>query len=98
MPAGADMPRLGRSLGRLAVCYAAACGDGRGDVIMWIIINPLNKEDMKKYVCDVCGYVYDPEVGDPDNGIAPGTAFEDIPEDWVCPLCGVGKSDFSVEE
>ena len=45
---------------------------------------------MKKYVCDVCGYVYDPEVGDPDNGIEPGTAFEDIPEDWVCPICGVG--------
>jgi rubredoxin len=52
---------------------------------------------MKKYVCDVCGYVYDPEVGDPDSGIAPGTAFEDIPEDWVCPICGVGKSDFSEE-
>ena len=42
---------------------------------------------MKKYVCTVCGYEYDPEVGDPDNGIAPGTAFEDLPEDWVCPLC-----------
>ena len=54
--------------------------------------------DMKKYECDVCGYVYDPEVGDPDSGIAPGTAFEDIPEDWVCPICGVGKDDFSVEE
>ena len=52
---------------------------------------------MEKYVCDVCGYVYDPEVGDPDSGIAPGTAFEDIPEDWVCPICGVGKSDFSAE-
>ena len=51
---------------------------------------------MKKYVCDVCGYIYDPAVGDPDNGIAPGTAFEDIPDDWVCPLCGVGKDDFSV--
>ncbi|MGL4909459.1 MAG: rubredoxin [Bacteroidales bacterium] len=50
---------------------------------------------MKKYVCDVCGYVYDPIAGDPDSGIAPGTAFEDIPEDWVCPLCFVGKSDFS---
>ena len=50
-----------------------------------------NKEAiMKKYVCDVCGYVYDPAVGDPDNGIAPGTAFEDLPADWVCPLCGVG--------
>ena len=53
---------------------------------------------MKKYICDVCGYIYDPEVGDPDNDIAPGTSFEKIPEDWVCPLCGVGKDDFSVYE
>ena len=54
---------------------------------------------MKKYVCDPCGWIYDPEVGDPDGGIAPGTAFEDIPDDWVCPLCGVGKDMFSeVEE
>ena len=50
---------------------------------------------MKKYVCDVCGYIYDPEVGDPDNGIEPGTAFEDIPDEWVCPLCQVGKDEFS---
>ena len=41
---------------------------------------------MDKYICDVCGYIYDPEVGDPDGGIAPGTAFEDIPDDWVCPV------------
>ena len=53
---------------------------------------------MQKYVCDVCGYIYDPEVGDPDSGIEPGTAFEDIPEDWVCPVCGVTKDDFSVYE
>ena len=53
---------------------------------------------MKKYICETCGYVYDPEVGDPDSGIEPGTAFEDIPEDWVCPICGVGKDDFSPEE
>ena len=54
---------------------------------------------MKKYVCDPCRYVYDPEVGDPDGGIEPGTAFEDIPDDWVCPLCGMGKDVFSpVEE
>ena len=53
---------------------------------------------MKKYECDTCGYVYDPAVGDPDGGIAPGTAFEDIPDDWVCPLCGVSKEDFSVVE
>ena len=50
---------------------------------------------MKEYECDLCGYVYDPTVGDPDNGIKPGTAFEDLPEDWVCPLCGAPKSDFS---
>ncbi len=55
-------------------------------------------KEMKKYVCEPCGYVYDPEVGDPDNGIAPGTAFEDLPEDWVCPICGVGKDEFTEEE
>ena len=48
---------------------------------------------MKKYVCEPCGYEYDP-VGDPDNGIAPGTAFEDLPDDWVCPVCGVDKDSF----
>lgn len=55
------------------------------------------RNTMEKYVCDVCGYVYDPEVGDPDNGVAPGTAWADVPEDWVCPLCGVGKDSFSAE-
>ena len=49
---------------------------------------------MAKWECMVCGYVYDPAVGDPDGGIAPGTAFEDLPDDWECPDCGVGKSDF----
>ena len=49
---------------------------------------------MQKYVCTVCGYVYDPAAGDPDNGIAPGTPFEDLPEDWACPLCSVGKDMF----
>lgn len=52
---------------------------------------------MDKYVCTVCGYIYDEETGDPDNGVAPGTKFDDIPEDWVCPLCGVPKSDFEKE-
>lgn len=51
-----------------------------------------------KYVCDICGWVYDEDLGDPDNGIAPGTKFEDLPEDFVCPLCGVGKEDFKIEE
>ena len=50
---------------------------------------------MKKYVCDVCGYVYDPATGDPGAGVQPGTAFENIPEDWACPECGVGKDSFS---
>ena len=50
---------------------------------------------MQKYECDVCGYIYDPAEGDPDNGVKPGTSFEDVPSDWVCPLCGVGKEDFS---
>ncbi len=49
---------------------------------------------MDTYECTICGYIYNPAVGDPDNGIAPGTKFEDIPEDWVCPVCGVGKGDF----
>ena len=50
---------------------------------------------MKKYVCDVCGWVYDEEAGDVKHGIAPGTAFESLPEDFECPLCGVGKDAFS---
>lgn len=53
---------------------------------------------MKKYVCSVCGYVYDPAVGDSDNDVAPGTKWEDVPEDWVCPLCGVGKDEFEEED
>lgn len=50
---------------------------------------------MSKYVCDVCGYVYDPAIGEPDAGIAPGTAFKDIPEDWLCPACEQHKGSFS---
>ena len=52
---------------------------------------------MKKYVCNVCGWIYDEELGDAENGIAPGTKFEDLPEDFACPLCGVGKDEFSEE-
>ena len=52
---------------------------------------------MKKYVCNVCGYVYDPAEGDPDNGVAAGTAWEDVPEEWVRPLCSAPKEDFSEE-
>ena len=53
------------------------------------------REKMEKYVCDVCAYVYDPATGDPDNGVAPGTPWADVPEDWVCPECGVEKDQFS---
>jgi len=49
---------------------------------------------MDKWECLVCGYVYDPEVGDPDSGIGPGTSFEVLPDDWVCPDCGAGKDEF----
>ena len=51
-------------------------------------------DDMKQYVCITCGYIYDPAEGDPENGVAPGTPFEDIPDDWTCPACGVGKEHF----
>ena len=53
---------------------------------------------MKKYVCEPCGYIYDPEIGDPDNGIAPGSASEDITDDWVCPICFLGKEVFLESE
>lgn len=52
---------------------------------------------MKKYVCLVCGYIYDEAEGDPDNGVAPGTIWKDVPEDWVCPLCGAPKEEFEEE-
>ncbi|MCK4356253.1 rubredoxin [Candidatus Bipolaricaulota bacterium] len=52
---------------------------------------------MEKWICTVCGYVYDPVVGDPDNGIEEGTAFESLPDTWVCPECGVGKELFEKE-
>jgi len=55
---------------------------------------PGDKQESKKYKCTACGYIYDPEKGDPDGGIAPGTKFEDIPYNWVCPICGTEKEDF----
>lgn len=50
---------------------------------------------MKKYICIPCGYIYNPAVGDPDEDVEPGTAFEDLPEDWICPVCGEGKDKFA---
>ena len=49
---------------------------------------------MDKYICSVCGYVYEPDKGDPDNAVVPGTSFEDIPDEWLCPLCGADKTLF----
>ena len=49
----------------------------------------------QKYECNICGYIYDPDVGDPDNGVAAGTTFADLPDDWECPLCGAPKEEFS---
>ena len=51
-----------------------------------------------KYECTICGYIYDPAVGDPDSDIAPGISLEDLPEDWVCPVCGAGKDEFTEAE
>ena len=61
-----------------------------------IVVNLKHKRMciMEKYDCTVCGHVYDPEKGDPNNNIAPGTSFEDLPEDWTCPVCGAAKSAF----
>lgn len=67
----------------------------------WNGLVGLTKEErsgkMEKYVCSVCGYVYDPETGDPENNIQAGTPFEELPDDWVCPICGVGKDQFEKE-
>jgi rubredoxin len=54
-------------------------------------------EIMEKYVCTVCGYVYDPDIGDPDNGVDPGTPFDSLPGDWTCPVCGASKDLFEKE-
>ena len=64
-----------------------------------IVDKEMKKEEKKmgKYVCKVCGYVYDPKKGDPSKGIDPGTKFEDLPDDWVCPVCGASKTDFEKE-
>lgn len=77
-------------LGTDALSRHVCCGN--------IVLITKKSTIMKKYVCDVCGWVYDPEVGVPEAGIAPGTPFEELPEDFECPICSVGKSEFSVEE
>jgi rubredoxin len=62
------------------------------------ILQPQERRRMERYLCTICDYVYDPAVGDPGNGIEPGTRFEDLPDDWVCPICGAPTSEFVKEE
>lgn len=70
-------------------------GDNEHFLITGLLLRGQKKEKtMAKFECTVCGYIYDEEVGDPDNGIEPGTLFADLPDDWECPLCSVGKEDF----
>ena len=81
-----------------AVCakfyFLAFCRSFYKNFTLYLYIIERKYIQMKKYVCKVCQYVYDPQKGDPDSGIAAGTSFEDLPDDWVCPVCGVGKDEF----
>jgi rubredoxin len=61
-------------------------------------ISPMTTQTSQKWMCESCGFIYDPDEGDPDGGIPPGTAFEDIPETWFCPVCGARKRDFTPYE
>ena len=65
---------------------------------MRTIEKPEEDRSMESYECTICGYVYDPDEGDPDNAIDPGTSFEDLPDDWVCPVCGASKDQFEIVE
>ena len=82
----------------MSVGSVISIGNLRASMEMTTLLNGnhVNEREnkMDKYQCGPCGYIYDPEVGDPDSGIAPGTAFEDIPDDWTCPVCGVSKDMF----
>jgi rubredoxin len=77
-------------VGRIAADVAACVGAR----YTWWKRDSARRRLSMKYVCTTCDYVYDPEIGDPDNGVEPGTAFEDLPDDWVCPDCGVEKEEF----
>lgn len=77
-------------------CREKHCGSRNSQLLVEFIIINLSERGrpMTKWSCTACGYVYDPAEGDPEQGVAPGTAFEDLPEDWVCPNCGLGKDNF----
>ena len=72
----------------------AVCDAGRFDISGMALYPETGGLRMNKYKCTICGYIYDPKQGDPDGGIKPGTSFEDIPDTWVCPICGATKDLF----
>lgn len=67
-------------------------------MVVYFVRIYVRESRMKKFACTLCNYIYDPEKGDPENGVNPGTTFEDIPDSWVCPLCGASKEDFEAED
>jgi rubredoxin len=88
---------------RQAVCFLhvnfrlISLADFTSQISLYSTVNASYSPYMK-YICINCSYVYDTEIGDPENGVPPGTSFEDIPDDWVCPLCYVGKDEFDPME
>lgn len=63
--------------------------------VKYLLENTMAVNNMDKYQCNVCGYIYDPEKGDPTQSVPPDTPFEDLPDDWTCPECGAGKEEFT---
>jgi rubredoxin len=93
-----DVPNVGRARCELSP-FRIVEFKGRFQENRRIECHPFygREANMQRWVCDACGWVYDPAVGDPDNGVEPGTPFEDLPDDWVCPECGAEKDQFSPE-
>ena len=85
-------------MSRIQLYYGVVVPHTRHKVTPSYIVEKKEAPKMVKFKCTVCGYVYDPELGDPDGGIKPGTPFDEIPDDWVCPVCGADKSAFKKEE
>lgn len=100
------LPGVTRPLGRSRLHLRASISTKRPEPHSNVAIidcrpakpGPLRKQVMKKWQCVVCGLIYDEKDGWPDDGIAPGTLWQDVPEDWLCPDCGVGKMDFEMIE
>lgn len=103
IPAGTrfeDLPEEWRCpiCGGTKKCFRPLAGAGSTKEAHCELPTTRSENPMKKYVCTVCGYVYDPAAGDPDNGVKPGTPFEKVPDDWSCPICGAPKDSFEAED